>query len=97
MNLGLELVNPSSVDESWTVVHCNPKDVKERPASKAENVTWADIARLKQACPGRTSRTETSLSTRSRLVHGAASITLDLEERIQVDSCRFANPSLFRS
>jgi hypothetical protein len=49
MNSGLESVNPnpSSVDESWTVVRRNPKAVKERPASGDKNVTWADIARLK--------------------------------------------------
>ena len=49
MNSGLESVNPnpSSVDESWTVVRRNPKAVKERPAGGDKNVTWADIARLK--------------------------------------------------
>ncbi len=49
------------------------------------------------ACCGKTSRTETSLITRSRLVAGEASVTLHLEGRIKVDSyrfgvCSFANP-----
>ncbi len=54
MNSGLESVNPnpSSVDESWTLVCRNPKAVKVKPAGEDMIVTWADIARLKAGMSG---------------------------------------------
>ncbi len=88
---GLELVDPCPANENGTLVLCNPKGITVRPASKAKNVTWADIARLK-------AKPKYKIKV---MPWSSQHITLVLEERIKVDSwcgvCRFANPSQFRS